>query len=176
MESKGLKAPDLSQTKSLTDFLSKCNARYFTDGINSLRKIPSESVDFIFSQAVLEHVRKAEFSEMMREMRRIIKPDGVCSHSVDLKDHLGGALNNLRFSEPLWESDFMAKSGFYTNRIRFDDMLNIFSNEGFLVDIISVERWEELPTPRSRMTKKFRNLSDEQLLVSDFVVVLKPRH
>jgi hypothetical protein len=26
-------------------------------------------------------------------------------------------LNNLRFSERIWESEFMAKSGFYTNRI-----------------------------------------------------------
>jgi len=176
MESKGLKAPDLSQVRSLADFLGKCNASYFTEGISSLRKIPTGSVDFVFSQAVLEHVRKAEFIEMTREMRRIIKSDGVCSHSVDLKDHLGGALNNLRFSEPLWESDFMAESGFYTNRIRFEDMLDIFSKEGFWVDIISVERWRELPTPRSSLSKEFRNLPDEQLLVSDFEVVLRPRH
>ena len=41
----------------------------------------------------------------------MIRPGGLCSHVVDLKDHLGGALNNLRFSQRVWESRTMAGSG-----------------------------------------------------------------
>lgn len=79
------------------DVLAATNSQYFTDGLSSLRSIPTHSIDFIFSQAVLEHLRKHEFLDMMKELRRILKPTGICSHQVDLKDHLGGALNNLTF-------------------------------------------------------------------------------
>jgi len=174
IKEKGIGAPDLRGVSSLQELLDRCRAHYGTDGVNSLKEIPAGSVDFIYSQAVLEHVRKAEFAAMTRELRRIIKPDGICSHRVDLKDHLGGALNNLRFSAELWESNFMARSGFYTNRINFKEMLRIFSSEGFSVDIRNVKRWDKLPTPRSSMAMEFRALPDEELLVSEFDVVLKP--
>jgi hypothetical protein len=66
----------------------------------------------------------------MTECRRVLSDTGVASHSVDLKDHLEGGLNNLRFSEKLWESDFFVNSGFYTNRIQFYEMLNHFKEPG----------------------------------------------
>lgn len=176
LKEKGMEAPDLQGVHTLSELLNRCRAYYGTDGINSLKEIPSGSVDFVYSQAVLEHVRKGEFAAMTRELRRIIRPDGMCSHRVDLKDHLGGALNNLRFPEALWESNFMARSGFYTNRINFKEMLRIFSDEGFSVDIVNVKRWDALPTPRRRMAKPFRALPDEELLMAEFDVVLKPRH
>jgi predicted SAM-dependent methyltransferase len=139
-----------------------------------LRSLKSQSVDFIWSQAVLEHIRKAEFLDTMLELRRIIRADGVCSHVVDLKDHLGGGLNNLRFPENLWESNFMSSSGFYTNRIRYSEMVDIFTQAGFSVEIVKVSRWQGVPTPRSKIAENFRNLSDEELCISGFSVLLRP--
>ena len=55
----------------------------------------------IWSQAVLEHLKKSEFLEIMIELRRIIKDDGICSHKIDLKDHLYTSLNKIRFSEKI---------------------------------------------------------------------------
>ena len=90
--------------KTNSKFLSEnVNYNYLTDGLNSLKKIKTGSVDFIFSQAVLEHVRMKEFNEHIFELRRIISPNGMMSHEVDLRDHLGGSLNNLRFSDKFWE-------------------------------------------------------------------------
>ena len=59
----------------------------------------------------------------------------MISHQIDLRDHLGGGLNNLRFSDSLWESNFFVKSGFYTNRISFDKMISIFENISFKYEI-----------------------------------------
>lgn len=174
MRQQGLAAPDLKGVDSLAMLLQRCNAHYGCEGLRSFKQIPDASVDFIFSQAVLEHVRRREFAATVGEMRRVIKPSGMCSHSIDLKDHLGGALNNLRFSEAIWESEFMAKSGFYTNRIHYQDMLKIFSDEGFAVEVVSAERWEALPTPRRNLAPAFRALPDDALLVSGFVAVLRP--
>lgn len=170
---RGLDAPDLRNGASIEGILACCNARYLTEGLASLKQLEDESVDWVFSQAVLEHVRRGEFLETMRECRRIVKRGGVCSHQIDLRDHLGGGLNNLRFGERLWESDFFAKSGFYTNRIQFRQMLDLFNEASFQVQFTEVRRWHSLPTPRHKLAGEFRMIPDDELCVSGFEVLLR---
>ncbi|MCD6322158.1 MAG: methyltransferase domain-containing protein [Clostridiales bacterium] len=170
---KGLHPPDISLAETLDEVLAACDARYLTQGLKSFASIGTETVDLIFSQAVLEHVRKHEFLDTMRECFRVLTPEGVISHRVDLKDHLGGSLNNLRFSERIWESDFFSRSGFYTNRIRFSEMISLFEHAKFAVDVCDVRRWEELPVKRLSLSSTFLSLSDEELTVSGFDVLLR---
>jgi hypothetical protein len=94
-------------------------------------------------------------------------------HRVDLKDHLGGGLNNLRFAEARWEAPLFRNSGFYTNRIRFGEMMALFEAAGFECRLPRIMRWEEIPLPRQALDEAFRRLPDEDLLVSGFDVVLK---
>jgi SAM-dependent methyltransferase len=171
----GMEVPNLANTSTLEEILVRCNATYHVDGLESLRTIPDCSVDFVFSQAVLEHIRRDQFLDVMRELRRIIRNDGIHSHRVDLKDHLGGGLNNLRFSGSAWESKFMVSSGFYTNRIRYFDMLELFETAGFLVQVLNKDSWEYLPISRSKLAHEFRDMPFESLRVSGFDVVLVPR-
>ena len=171
LKSKGLNPPGINDCKTIRDILSVCEAYYYTDGVNSLQLIPAESVDLIFSQAVLEHIWKHEFLPMMRESKRILIESGTASHRVDLRDHLGGALNNLRFSDRVWESRFFIRSGFYTNRIRFNQMDQLFREVGFVPNYPTIDKWENLPTPISKMHPTFQKLSDN-FLVSGFFVIL----
>jgi SAM-dependent methyltransferase len=171
---KGYAVPDITEMSSLDQLLNICDASYLTKGLASLREIPDKTVDFIWSQAVLEHIRLHDFAAILNELRRVIRPDGVCSHRIDLTDHLGGGLNNLRFSRRIWESEFMANSGFYTNRIRYLEMLELFSQAGFTVDVVGVDRRTELPIIRDNLAAEFRDLHDEDLLVSGFDVILRP--
>jgi SAM-dependent methyltransferase len=173
---RGLLPPDLSGCRDIDEILDRCNARYLMKGLESLRLIETGSVDLIFSQAVLEHVRRRDFIETMRECRRILRSDGICSHTVDLRDHLGGALNNLRFGDSIWESEFFARSGFYTNRISYTEMQRLFKQAGFEVDVGGVRRWAVLPTPRSRLAREFRNVPEEELRVSEFDVLLRQKN
>ena len=171
----GLAVPAASAFASLDDLLADCSARYLTGGLDALRRLPVASIDFQFSQAVLEHIRRRDFAEIAKELRRVLRPGGVASHRIDLRDHLGGALNNLRFPARLWEADWFAGSGFYTNRLRMSEMLASFRAAGFAVEIIAVERWPSLPTPRHRLAAPFRDLPEAELLVSGFDVVLRSR-
>jgi hypothetical protein len=171
---RGFPVPDLSLAESLDEVLFACRARYGTEGIRSLRDIPGQSVDFLWSHAVLEHVRLVEFLDTLKELRRVIRPDGICSHRIDLMDHLCFELNNLRFSEELWESDFFAKSGFYTNRIRYSEMLGLFREAGFFPEEVSIDRWETLPTPVGKMAMEFRGLDEDELRIFAFDVILRP--
>jgi SAM-dependent methyltransferase len=152
--------------------MQSCRAVYLTSGLHSLRQLPDNSIDFIFSQAVLEHIRKKEFLPTLKELSRILKPTGISTHVVDLRDHFNGALNNLRFSDLIWESDFFATSGFYTNRIRFFEMLSLFEKAGFTVNVISKKIWIKLPTSKNKLHKQFKQLSNQELNVSSFIVSL----
>lgn len=154
--------------------LEGIRTEYHTSGLESLRSLPEASVDFIWSQAVLEHLPRRDFQAFLAEMRRIIRPEGVLSHRVDLKDHLGGGLNNLRFRESLWESTWFQKSGFYTNRLRRSELLAGFIQAGFEVAVIQVESWPQIPTPREMLHDQFRALPEEELLVSGLNIVLRP--
>jgi len=157
---------------SMEQYMETCNASYLTKGLLSLKSIPDNSVDFIFSQAVLEHVRKGEFGQTLVELRRILKSGGKMSHAVDLKDHLGGGLNNLRFSKYWWEKDWVACSGFYTNRLRYSEMVQLVEDAGFDCETTSITRFKKMPLERHKMAPEFRRFSDDDLLISGFNVVL----
>lgn len=173
LRSAGVNAREVADCASAEELLSRVDGIYLTDGLQSLRSIPDDSVDFVWSQAVLEHIRLSEFDETLLELRRVMKPSGMASHRVDLQDHLGGSLNNLRFSQELWEADWMAKSGFYTNRIRYEDMIERFKHAGFDYNILAVDRWDTLPVPRESISGEFSTHSDDDLRVSGFDVVLR---
>ena len=174
LQQKGLPAPQVDHLASIEDVLKTCNSTYGTAGIASLRAIPRASVDFIWSQGVLQSLRRADFFDYMLELRRVLRDDGICSHLVPLNDLSVGALNHLRFREPVWESDIIARCGFYTNRFRYSEMVAIFQQAGFHVDDVQVNRWNQLPTPRWKLDRKFRSLPDEELRVSSFEIVLRP--
>lgn len=169
----GLDVAELKAHQDWPAVLAACNAHYYTEGFASLRAIPDCSVDFIWSQAVLEHVPRSQFAQTMRELRRILKPGGWCSHDVDLRDHFNGGLNNLRFTEPVWEGALFSSSGFYTNRIRFGQMLSLFQDAGFVVKQLTPRKWDSLPIDRAQLDGQFASLPEDDLLVCGFDVVLQ---
>ena len=173
LRQQGLAMALQASPQTLMDLLKECCAEYLTDGVRSLAQLPPNSVDYCFSNAVLEHIPKGDFALLAAELFRVMKPDGVSVHRVDLRDHLGGGLNNLRFTEATWEGNLFRKSGFYTNRIRFGEMIALFEQAGFDCRLPRVVRWDALPTPRARLDDVFRHLPDEDLLVSVFDVVLR---
>ncbi|MDH5721726.1 MAG: class I SAM-dependent methyltransferase [Alphaproteobacteria bacterium] len=173
LRAKGLDSPDLSETQTMQDVMEICGSVYMVKGLESLKKIPSDSVDFIWSHSVVEHIRKREFRAIMLELSRIVKFDGRVSHNVDLQDHLEKKLNNLRFSDRFWENDIVADSGFYTNRLRYTQSLDLMKNSGFSVLNTETGKWESIPTPREKLHHMFRDFDDEELKIRTYRVLLE---
>lgn len=151
--------------KNFGDLLYFYNAEYLTSGIESLKKIDDNSVDYIFSHSVLEHVRKYEMYKLVKEMYRVLRPNGVISHNINYKDHLAESLNNLRFSEKLWESNLFAKSGFYTNRIPAVEMHKLFRKNGFVLVREYFGKWNRLPLKRQFINSIFNKYTDKDLSI-----------
>ena len=172
LKDQSLNPPLITKKDTVGSILQKCNSRYLTDGVDSFAKVDTDSIDIVFSQAVLEHIEKDIFAREIKECFRVSKNKSVSSHEVDLRDHLSENLNNLRFSEKIWESSFFKSSGFYTNRIQLEEMKSFFTDAGFRFKIISVDSWDALPIKKEKLNKYFRSLSDENLKVKVFNVLL----
>jgi hypothetical protein len=172
---RGLPIPAMSATATLADYLSACGARYETSGLTSLRGVPAASVDFCFSNSVLQHVRRSEFSATIRELRRVMRPDAISIHSIDLRDMMGAGLDHLRFTERFWESNLVGRAGYYSNRFRFAEMLDEFREAGFDPEPTEINRWASPPIDRTSLASCFRRYTDDDLRVATFNVVLHPR-
>lgn len=168
----GLVVTDISTAQDIQEMLVCLKAEYLTNGLRSLKSIPDRSVDFIWSHSVLEHIRLAEFRDTMLELKRILKPGGRISHNVNLKDHLADSLNNLRFSEKIWENSLFANSGFYTNRLRYNQMAHIFNDLGYETISSATGSWDALPLSRKCLAPPFCDMSEEILKVRSYHVVL----
>ena len=172
LRSEGLDPVDLEFGDTFDTLLARCGGTYITEGTAGMSELPDDSVDLIFSQAVLEHVRRDEFLPMQRECCRVLADGGRASHRVDLKDHLGGRLNQHRFSPDFWESTWVADAGLYVNRLAFSEMLALFEEAGFSVESSAPDRWDGLPTSWRRFHPSQRRLPAEAWDVSGFVAVL----
>jgi SAM-dependent methyltransferase len=172
LRNNGLNPPSLDDCNTFDEVLKKCGGVYLTQGVESLKTVPTASVDFVWSHSVLQHVRRKDFAPFVAELRRIQRPDGVGSHTVSIADILGGNLNDLRFSERTWESDLMANSGFYTNRIRYNEYMKFFAEAGFVPQVYRTAQWDTLPTPRNKMAPEFAQLPESELQISGFDVYL----
>lgn len=170
-----LPAPGVAKASSISAALIRLNAVYLTQGVTSLQTIPDGEVDLLFSQAVLEHIRLSEFGNFAKEMRRVLKPNGVASHVIDFRDHLQNGLNNLRFSERVWEGEFFSRSGFYTNRLTWPAMEKLFREVGFCVELRRRNLWPNgLPTLQRSMALPFKNMPPDELMVMGIHTILRP--
>ena len=168
--------PEILNNYGVDRMLSSVGGSYYTHGITSLKELKSSSYDLIYSQAVLEHVRHDEFESTMQECFRLLKSDGVMSHEIDFKDHLGGGLNNMRFSTKMWEKDwFAAGSGFYTNRLRMPEIISICEKVGFLVEVRNFLCWDVSQIKRKHLAKEFNNLTDYDLSISKAHLIMTIR-
>ncbi len=132
----GLSPPDLSACTTREEVLAACGATYLVGGTEQLARIPPDSVDLVFSEAVLEHVRRDAMAPLLAALARVMAPGGLALHSIDFHDHLGGALRHLGFSPAFWEGSAVGRAGLYCNRLGLSQVLDIFAASGLSATII----------------------------------------
>lgn len=127
------------------------------------------SVDFIYSQAVLECID--ELDSTYKAMCRWLKPDGLMSHTIDFKSHgLTREWNgHWKFNDFQWN---LVKGGrsFLVNRKTLSEHLRLLSEYGFSI-LESEPVKSENRVPRSSFSKKFRTLSQDDITTSGIYIL-----
>jgi SAM-dependent methyltransferase len=104
----------------------------FLDYISSeLTESDLTNVDIIYSNNVLEHVKNVELN--IKSMWRILKPGGFLYHNIDLRDHynFNSPFLFYKYDNHIWQTYLTREGVSYTNRLRFDDFIRLFKENGF---------------------------------------------
>jgi SAM-dependent methyltransferase len=122
---------------------------FFGGGTEDFESLEPESVDVIWSKDVLEHIYSDELARLFHAQSRSLTSGGVAVHSVDFGDHLSGGLVSTYFPDRVWESRWFRQSGFYTNRMPFEDLVEVARTANFSVTVI-----DQLPFSRTPFRKR----------------------
>jgi SAM-dependent methyltransferase len=139
--------------------------------------LPSDSIDVVFSNSVLEHVPAAVIEACFAEAMRILRPGGIIFHSVNCGDHYAYVdrsihqLHYLRYSDRAWRK--WNNAFLYQNRLRAVDFTEMAQRAGFAIEIDTSRphpmRLAQLAT--IEVDPAFARYSREQLAITsiDFV-------
>jgi SAM-dependent methyltransferase len=120
--------------RSARDVLGLCGARYNV-GPKSVESQPDASADICMSMGRLEHFSEERLTQLIAQMRRILRPNGLGSHIVDHRDHFWyfdksiHCFNHLTFSDKQWQA--VARRKLYRNRLLEPDYISLFKEGGF---------------------------------------------
>lgn len=136
------------------------------------RIIERDSVDMIFSQAVLEHVDNPEFT--YEKMYSWLKSGGIMVSSVDYRSH-GYAdrwNGHWQYSDFIWKV-IIGKRAYGLNRLPHSEHIRLMKKAGFS---IVCEVPNKLPTEISiqDLAPRFRNIQESDLTTgSAFIIAIK---
>ncbi len=139
-------------------------------GIETVQ-FPPDSFDFIYSQAVMEHVHDPRAA--YRNMATLLRRGGITSHQIDLRDHrdFSNPLSFLAYSERTWQLMYSRRL-WYTNRWRRGQHVVTMRDSGlepFLID--DSFTCEVTADQRERMAQPFRAMPLDDLGVLSIHVV-----
>ncbi len=139
------------------------------------------SVDFVSSTNTLEHIPAGDLGPILAECRRLLRPDGIMSSRIDLRDHYSyfdGSLspyNFLRYSDRAWRA-FNSRL-LYQNRLRRPDYLGAFAEAGLEIvkEVPSSGDEAALASLRDlELAPRFRGYDFDELAVTALVLVARP--
>lgn len=128
----------LTRFNGLTDMaqiLEVANITYVAPGDAARTGLNDDSADLVFSSVVFEHVPEKVIHVITEESKRILKPSGVCYHTIGCRDHYAyfdkriSFVNYYRYPEWLW-SVFCKNKIHYQNRIPADGYIDLFTSHG----------------------------------------------
>ena len=132
---------------------------------NDPKIIENDSVDVVFSQAVLEHVR--DLNHTYESMYRWVKKGGCISNQIDFESHgLSDEWNgHWSFSDLTWKL-IKGNRPYLINREPLSKHLEAAQDAGFkIISVLPVKTFSSDTYTgtirRANLTKKFKNISEE---------------
>jgi SAM-dependent methyltransferase len=165
----------IASVGSFAELYDKLNLQYVVDPSGSLEFLPNNSVDFVFSIDVLEHVHSEYISSTVGNMRRILKPGGISAHQIGIDDHIQHyvpALSSkeyLRYSDWAWRCFFDSRLQ-YVNRLQLPEFQKAFENARFRHVECTVDEDAEI-LRRIHPSPKFRRFDDATLRITRAYIV-----
>lgn len=145
----------------------------YVDPTAAVGLISPGSVDWVFSQAVLEHVDGLH--GLYRVCHDWLRPGGLMSHQIDFQSHGTASVWNghWAYPSPVWWL-LRGRRPYLLNREPCGTHLRLMRETGF--EILAVERRRQASRLRgNQLARPFRGMADEDLTTAGaFIVARKP--
>ena len=148
--------------------------------IGDVRKsgLAPQSVDFVFSHKVLQHLSREDLRSVLIEFRRLLKEEAVMCHHIGFRDQFASfdssitPFNFLKYTKRQWK--LIDNSIIPQNRLRIPDYRELLEQTNFCVtreDNLSGAQ-EDLRSVK--LAQEFTNYSFDDLLVLTSWIVATP--
>lgn len=130
--------------------------------------LENESVDVIYSQAVLEHID--ELRDAYKFMRLCLKPTGYISHQIDFKCHGTADEWNAhwKYSDFIWKL-IRGKRPYLINREPHSTHISILKEEGYSV-VCDKKINTKSNINKDDLATRFKAISDDDLTTSGALI------
>jgi len=174
----------LCAARDFDAILKACQIHYMAPADASDTKLPRNSIDIQISYTVFEHIPGDVIVAILKEANRILIPNGLVLHHIDLSDHFAHFdesipyINFLRFSPDEWRV-YGANQFAYHNRLRAPEYEKIYGEAGH-----KVEQWRVNLNERSLkelangfpLHPDYRDMSPEALCGTVVHALSRPRN
>lgn len=150
----------IDQTIGLETYLMDARKTTFAD----------DHFDYACSNNTFEHVHAEVLPGIIEEFYRVLKPQGLMSHFIDLSDHFAHfdtsitIYNFLRFSQKQWKTiDNQIQP---QNRLRWKDYLALYADRDVPVTETIVRRGDLNALRKVPLHAQYAGYSDEELAIS----------
>lgn len=179
-------AIDEERWEQLMDVLHNPGA-YDKEGINRLlgltplvgdaRKldIDKDSVHFICSNNTFEHIPGNILKDILLEFKRVLHPQGVMSHFIDMSDHFAHfdtricIYNFLKFSRKTW--NLLDNTIQPQNRLRFRDYLDMYHDTGLPVTHLDCRKGSLQDLEKVKVHPEFSSYTPQELAISHAYII-----
>lgn len=158
----------ISTVESFDQLYKLLDFTYALDPSGISNNFGSNSFDAIISAGVLEHVKKEQLPQILKNIRNTLKPTGYSIHSINLRDHLqpysrmASSKQYLKYSEIHWKC-WLDNEVQYINRIQRPEWIDSFEKAGLVIVEEECEREKLLP---ERISKSYISCSQSDLEIT----------
>ena len=137
--------------------------------------IYDNSIDISFSNNTFEHIDALMLRQILLEMKRFAKPDGVMSHFIDLTDHFShldkeiSSLHFLKYSPAQWRLIDNAIQP--QNRLRITDYRSLYKEVDIPINKEQNFYVTEEDFAMAHLHDQFKTIPEEDLMVSHSYLV-----
>jgi SAM-dependent methyltransferase len=164
---------------NIESIFGRANIVYRAPGDATKTGLPNNSIDLVYSNAVLEHVPESMIHDLTVETKRILRPNGVAYHVIGLHDHYAGfdkkvsKVNFLRHPEWIWRI-FVKNKISYHNRLREKQFIRIMESHGGKIETIrnKIDPDDLQILKTMKVDKRFSGMTHEELAVYYSEIVL----
>jgi len=160
---------NFSSQNSLVEITKKINLNLIVGDARRIN-LDNNSVDFICSNNVFEHIHVDIIEDIIIEFRRVLKLGGVMSHFIDMSDHFAhndstiSIYNYLKFNDKTWK--LIDNSVQPQNRMRICEYSKLFENLNVKYNYFNIRKGVPQNVKNISIADKYKSMSTDDIAVS----------